>query len=92
MSLQPVQLSNTICDHVTAEVHKTLKEMDLAIQRLERQKENLQQKLSQTEKDLQLALKQEQQAHEEDVERLSKERVCISLLLLPWLFLSFLLH
>ena len=60
---------------VSAEVHKTLKEMDLAIQRLERQKENLQQKLAQTEKDLQLALKQEQQAHEEDVERLSKERV-----------------
>ena len=49
--------------------------MEIEIEKLERQKENLAQKLAQTEKDLQLALKQEQQAHEEDIDRLTKEKV-----------------
>lgn len=44
-------------------------------EKLERQKDNVSGKLLQTEKDLQLALKAEQQAHEEDIERLSKEKV-----------------
>ena len=47
----------------------------MAHEKQERAKENLAQKLAQTEKDLQLALKQEQQAHEEDIDRLSKEKV-----------------
>ena len=47
----------------------------MAIEKLERQKENISTKLQQTEKDLQLALKAEQQAHEEDIERLTKEKV-----------------
>lgn len=59
----------------TAEVQRTRKEMEIEIEKLERQKENLAQKLAQTEKDLQLALKQEQQAHEEDIDRLTKEKV-----------------
>ena len=47
----------------------------MEIEKLERQKENVSTKLLQTEKDLQLALKAEQQAHEEDLERLTKEKV-----------------
>lgn len=45
------------------------------MERLERQKEALNTRLLQMEKDLQLALAQEKQAHEEDVERLSREKV-----------------
>ena len=45
------------------------------MEKLDKQKENILNKLAQVEKDLQLALKQEQQAHEEDIERLSKEKV-----------------
>ena len=51
------------------------KEHALSVEKLEKQKDNLNTKLAQTEKDLQLALRQEQQAHEEDIERLSKEKV-----------------
>lgn len=46
----------------------------MAIEKQERLRESLAQKLAQTEKDLHLALKQEQQAHEEDVERISREK------------------
>ena len=51
------------------------KEHALECEKLDKQKDNLMNKLAQVEKDLQLALKQEQQAHEEDIERLSKEKV-----------------
>ena len=59
----------------SADVAKTLKEMEMAVQKLERAKENVAMKLLSTEKDLQLSLKQEQQSHEEDCERLIRERV-----------------
>ena len=49
--------------------------MEVEVEKLERAKENTSTKLMQTEKDLQLALKAEQQAHEEDNERMTKERV-----------------
>ncbi len=65
----------TWCFYLTADVARTRKEMEIEVEKLERQKENLAMKLAQTEKDLQLALKQEQQAHEEDIDRLTKEKV-----------------
>ena len=65
-----------------AEVQRTRKDMDIEIEKLERQKENLNIKLAQTEKDLQLALKQEQQAHEEDLDRLTKDKVIVLLKML----------
>ena len=49
--------------------------MEVEVEKLERAKENTNTKLLQTEKDLQLTLKAEQQAHEEDNERMSKEKV-----------------
>ena len=49
--------------------------MEIETERQERQKENLVHKMNQMEKDLQLALKQEQQAHDEDNERLKREKV-----------------
>ena len=49
--------------------------MEIEVEKLERAKDALNNKLQQTEKDLQLSLKQEQQAHEEDVERLCCEKV-----------------
>ena len=49
--------------------------MEVEVEKLERAKESTSSKLLQTEKDLQLALKAEQQAHEEDLERMTKERV-----------------
>ncbi len=51
------------------------KEMDVETEKLQRQKEGLNAKMLQTEKDLQLALKAEQQSHEEDLERMNKEKV-----------------
>ena len=58
-----------------ADIARTRKEMEVAVEKLERAKDAVSQKLAQTEKDLQLALKQEQQAHEEDIERMSREKV-----------------
>ena len=51
--------------------------MEAAIDKLERQKENVQQKMQQMEKDLQFTIQQEKHTHEEDVERLTRERVGI---------------
>ena len=56
-----------------------IKEMEAACHKLESQKEAISQKLAATEKDFQLALKQEKQAHEEDIERLSREKVGVVL-------------
>lgn len=50
-------------------------EMDLAIEKLERQNENLKQKMQSIEKELHLIIQQKEQTHEEDVERLVRERV-----------------
>ena len=47
------------------------------MERLSHKNDGICQKLAQTEKDLTLALKQEAQAHEEDIERLIRERVCL---------------
>ena len=58
-----------------AEVAKLHQQIAVNSEKADRMRDVLQQKLAGTEKDLQLALKQEQQAHEEDLERLTKEKV-----------------
>jgi uncharacterized protein YcgL (UPF0745 family) len=45
------------------------------LEKFEHIKEDLQRRLAQLERDMQLALTQEKQSHEDDVERLVKERV-----------------
>ena len=66
------------------DIARERKEHALEVEKLDKQKENILNKLAQVEKDLQLALKQEQQAHEEDIERLSKEKVGWSVFLTSW--------
>lgn len=63
-------------EHLQGDIARERKEHALEVEKLDKQKDNILNKLAQVEKDLQLALKQEQQAHEEDIERLSKEKVC----------------
>ncbi len=70
-------IHNTMCDICVfvAETARLRKEAEIQNDKQERAKDGLNTKLMQTEKDLQLALRQEQQSHEEDVERISKEKV-----------------
>jgi hypothetical protein len=49
--------------------------MESAIERLERQKENLVQRSTHSEKELQLRIQQEKNAHDEDIDRMSREQV-----------------
>lgn len=60
---------------VAALLQQARQEMELAIEKLERQKEGLKQKMQSTEKELHLIIQQKEQTHEEDVERLVRERV-----------------
>lgn len=60
-----------------AEVARLEKEKLTDYERFEFAKANLNQRIQQLERDSQLALTQEKQAHEEDVERLTQERVSI---------------
>ena len=62
---------------ISAEIHRIVKEKESDLDRAEHQKEALSSRLQQMERDLQMALAQEKQAHEEDVERLSRERVSV---------------
>ena len=62
-----------------ADIQRILKEKEADTERLERQKELLNSRLQQLEKDLQVALRQEQQSHEEDVDRLNREKVIATL-------------
>lgn len=59
----------------TAEISRLEKEKAADLERFEHQKDQLNQRLQQLERDSQMALAQEKQAHEEDVERLTTERV-----------------
>ena len=52
-----------------------MKEKDTDLDKYDHGREELQKRLAQLERDMQLALTQEKQAHEEDVDRLSKEKV-----------------
>jgi hypothetical protein len=60
---------------VTANHQQSRQEMDAAVEKLERQKESVIQRAMQVEKDLQLRIQQERNAHDEDVERLTREQV-----------------
>lgn len=57
------------------EIQRLMKEKDADLERFEYQRNDLTQRLASLERDMQLALTQEKQAHEEDIERLSRERV-----------------
>ena len=52
-----------------------MKEKDSDLDKYDHGREELQKRLAQLERDMQLALTQEKQAHEEDVDRLSREKV-----------------
>ena len=52
-----------------------MKEKDGDLDKYEHSRDELQKRLAQLERDLQMALTQEKQAHEEDVDRLSREKV-----------------
>lgn len=60
---------------LTASQQQTRHEMSAAIEKLERQKESIIVQAMQVEKDLQLRIQQEKNAHEEDIERMSREQV-----------------
>lgn len=60
---------------VSGEINRLIKEKEADLEKFERIKEDLQRRLTQLERDMSLALTQEKQAHEDDVERLVKERV-----------------
>ena len=60
-----------------------MKEKDSDLDKYDHGREELQKRLAQLERDMQLALTQEKQAHEEDVDRLSREKVKIVDILLP---------
>ena len=61
------------------EINRLIKEKEADLEKFEHIKEDLQRRLAQLERDMQLALTQEKQAHEDDVERLVKERVSLVL-------------
>lgn len=54
-----------------------MKEKEADIEKAEHQKDELNKRLAQLERDMQMALTQGKQTHEEDVERLTKEKVGI---------------
>lgn len=59
----------------SGEINRLIKEKEADLEKFEHIKEDLQRRLAQLERDMQLALTQEKQSHEDDVERLVKERV-----------------
>jgi len=64
----------TMTTVLTGELQRLRREMELAAERAERQKESLQQKLATMEKDYQAALQQARHAHEEDITRLTDSK------------------
>ena len=70
-------VANSYCVYLlpTAEIVRLEQEKATDFERFEYAKESLNQRLQQLDRDSQLALSQEKQAHEEDVDRLSQERV-----------------
>ena len=65
-------------DMFPGEINRLVKEKDADLEKYDHGREELQKRLAQLERDMQLALTQEKQAHEEDVDRLSREKVKIS--------------
>ena len=62
-------------DNLVADLSRTQKEMEIEIGRKEREKEQLSAYMQQMEKDHKVALKNEQEQHHEDVDRLVREKV-----------------
>lgn len=65
----------SVCLPATVELSGTRKLMEAEVSRLERDKELLAEKLCQLEQEGQAALRKAQAAHEEDVDRLQREKV-----------------
>jgi len=60
---------------LAAEIQRLRQELEAALERAERQRDALQQKLAHLEKDYQTFLQQAKLEHEDDVARISQERV-----------------
>jgi len=58
-----------------AEIQRTRQEMESSVERGDRQREALQQKMVNAEKDYQMALQRAKLAHDDDVTRLSEAKV-----------------
>ncbi len=56
------------------EIMKMRKEFDIEAEKLARQRDQVAARLTQTEKDLKLSLQQEQEAHQDDLDRLTREK------------------
>ena len=52
-----------------------MKEKDFDLEKYDHSREELQKRLAQVERDMSMALTQEKQAHEEDVDRIMREKV-----------------
>lgn len=61
-------------EQLGAEMIKMRKEFDIEAEKLARQRDQVSARLLQTEKDLKLALQQEQEAHQDDLDRLTREK------------------
>lgn len=59
-----------------------MKEKDADLDKYDHSREELQKRLAQLERDMQMALTQEKQAHEDDVDRLMREKVSAFILVL----------
>lgn len=61
----------------SAEINRLCQEKDADNEKFDFQREDLNKRLAQLERDMQMALTQEKQSHEDDVDRLTRERVGI---------------
>jgi hypothetical protein len=62
-------------DVFLGEIARLVKEKDSDLDKYDHSREELQKRLAQLERDMQMALTQEKQAHEDDVDRLMREKV-----------------
>ena len=61
--------------YISVDLARVRKEMEIEVTKREKDLDLLKQKLSQVERDSQLAVKQREQMHEEETERLIREKV-----------------
>ncbi|XP_076086637.1 uncharacterized protein LOC143057256 isoform X1 [Mytilus galloprovincialis] len=61
-------------ENLQSEINRLCKEKDADNEKFDFQREDLNRRLAQLERDMQMAITQEKQAHEDDVDRLSRER------------------
>ena len=60
---------------ISGEITRLVQEKEGDLEKYEHSREELQKRLAQLERDMQMALTQEKQAHEDDVDRMSREKV-----------------